>query len=183
MKYIAVGIITFVLGTSALGFVYYKRLGQDEIYDRKEVANESFKMLITAHKEKGVFLPGVFFKFQSAPNGSDKWQDVLTKKGDEPIPIRPQQLAFVDSRIGYAYIGSYYAVTTDAANNWLIWNGEKELVGDEYQKRYNLSPYIEEVTLQADGVGRMRLYKYFEDKERGPDLVTLDYGAHWRLKE
>ena len=102
VKYAIAGIVSFVvLGASVWGVVYLNGLRQDEIYDQREVANESFKMRITAHKEKGVFLPGVYFVFGSAPVESDKWQHVITVKGDEPISIGPQQLGFVGSLIGY----------------------------------------------------------------------------------
>lgn len=127
MKYAMAGIISFVvLGASVCGVVYLNGLGQDEIYDQREVANESFKMRITAHKEKGVFLPGVYFVFRSAAVESDKWQYVKTVKGDEPISIRRQQLGFVGPRIGYGFIGSHYMVTTNAGNNWAIWDAEKQ---------------------------------------------------------
>lgn len=183
VKYAMVGIITFVVGASAWGVVQLNGLRGDEMYDQTEVANERFKMRITAYKEKGVFLPGVYFVFRSAPVESDKWQDVITVKGDEPISIRRQQLGFVAPRIGYGFIGSHYMVTTDAGSNWVIWEAEKKLLDDEYQKRNNLSPYIEEIQLQPDGIGRMRLRKYFNDRERGSDLLTVDYGLNWYFKE
>jgi len=183
VKYALVGIITFVLGASVWGVVYLIGSGQDEIYDQRELANESFKMRITALKEKGVFLPGVYFVFRSAPVKSDKWQDVITVKGDEPISIRRQQLGFVAPRIGYGFIGSHYMVTTNAGNDWSTWDAEKQLLDDEYQKRNNLSPYIEEIQIQPDGTGRMRLRKYFSERERGSDLFTSDYGLHWYFKE
>lgn len=183
VRYAMVGIITFVLGASVWGVVYLNKLGQEQIYEQREVTNESFKMRITAYKEKGVLLPGVYFVFRSALSETDKWQDVITVKGDEPISIRPQQLGFVGPRIGYGFIGSYYMVTTDAGNNWSIWHAEKQLFDDEYKKRNNLSPYIEEILIQPDGTGRMRLYQYFSERERGSDLFTTDYGLHWYFKE
>ena len=181
VKYISFGILAFVVVGSLSGVFLLNRFGKDEIYDQREISNENFRIRITAYKEKYVFPPGVYFVLQSAKVGSDKWQDVMTKKGDEPIPIREQQLRFINQRTGYAFIGSYYMVTTNAGENWTIWDGEKQ-VSAEYKKR-NLSPYIEDIQLQPDGTGRMKLYNYFNQPERGPDLFTSDFGLNWSLKE
>lgn len=181
MKYV-VGIITFLLGLSIWGVVYFDVLRHDEVYDQIEVTNQSFKIRITAYAEKGVILPGVYFVFRSAPANSEKWRDVLTVRGDEPVPIRRNQLGMVSDRTGYGFISTYYLVTTNAGNDWTIWDAQKHIPDDEYQ-RTNLSPYIEEVQMQPDGNGRLRLGKYFSKRERGPDLFTSDYGLHWDFKE
>jgi hypothetical protein len=140
-------------------------------------------MRITAYREKGVILPGVVFVFRSAPANSDKWQDVLTVRGDEPIPIRRNQLSFVSDRTGYGFIGTYYLVTTNAGNDWSIWDAEKRLLDAENQKQTNVTPYIEEVQMEPDGNGRLRFFKSVSKPERGPDMFTSDYGLHWHFKE
>ena len=52
MKYAIVGIITFLSGSRPWGAVYLNGLGQDEIYDQAEVANERFKMRLRAQRRK-----------------------------------------------------------------------------------------------------------------------------------
>ncbi len=182
MKYV-VGIFTFLLGLSISGIVYFHILRHDEVYDQIEVTNQNFKIRITAYAEKGVMLPGVYYVFRSAPINSDKWQDVLTARGDEPWPIRREQLGMVSDRTGYGFMSTYYLVTTDAGNNWSIWDAEKRLLDLDNQKQTNLTPYIEEVQMQPDGNGRMRFRKSVSKQERGPDVYTSDYGVNWFVKE
>ena len=165
------------------GVITLNALAEDKEYDQHEIANQQFRIRIKAYKEKAVFLPGVYFIFQSAPVEIDKWRDVVTVKGDEPWPVRPQQLGFVAPDTGYGFIGGYYMVTRDAGANWSIWRADKNVGSEDYLRRYNLAPFIEEVELSADGNGRMRLHKYFNAREQGPDLHTADFGLHWGLKK
>lgn len=182
VKYGVLVIVVFVLLIVVGGVIFLNGPRKDEIYDQREIANENFKMRITAYREIGVLLPGVYFVFQSAPVESDKWQNVLIVKGDEPIPIKQQQLAFAGPHVGYGFISSYCIVTTNAGKNWSIWDGH-QLLDRANRKATNLSPYIEDIQILADGTGRMRLLKYFTERERGPDLLTSDYGFSWYLKK
>lgn len=154
---------------------------QDQVYDQLEITNDTFKMRITAFSERGQFLPGVYFVFQTARSGSDKWGELLEVRADDPYPLRPEQLGLVSAQVGYAIIGSHYMVTTNGGHDWSLWEAEKQLPLDEYIARHNLSPSIEAVHIQRDGTGRMRLHQPFRERERGPDLVTRDYGVHWTL--
>lgn len=181
MKYM-VAFITFLLGLSIWGVVYFNILRHDEMYDQIEVRNQTFKIRITAYTEKGVLLPGVYFVLRSAPVNSDQWKDVLAVHGDEPIPLRREQLGLVTDRTGYGFIGTHYLLTTNAGNDWSSWDAEKHLPDDEYQ-RTNRARYIEEVQILPDGNGRLRLGRFSSERERGPDLFTSNYGLHWQSKE
>ncbi|HEX5874163.1 MAG TPA: hypothetical protein VFY60_05895 [Pyrinomonadaceae bacterium] len=174
--------IAVFVATLGGGFAL-SRMQRNEMYDEREIANKSFRIRIAAYKERGVSLPGVYFSFQSATIQSEKWQDLLTVKGDEPVAIRPEQLGFVNNHIGYGFIGSHYIVTTNGGANWSIWDGENHLPRGAKRQEYNLSPYIESIELQTDGTGFMTLYPYYKDRARGPRLVTADYGLNWSLKE
>ena len=175
-------LVLIVLVIAALGgLISLSVFAQDKLYDQKEIASDRLRIRIRAYKENGVFIPGVYFVLQSAPVESDKWRNVITVKGDEPWPLRSEQLGFVAPDIGYGFIGGYYMVTLDAGSNWSIWQADKNLVSDDYQKQNNLAPFIEAIHLNTDGTGRMTLHKYFAALERGPDLHTLDFGLHWEL--
>lgn len=172
-----IAILVLVVGcVIRLGFAL-----QDQVYDQREIMNETFKMRITAFSERGELLPGAYFVFQTARVGSDEWGDLLTVKGDEPIPLRPEQLSLVSSQVGYGIIDSHYIVTTNGGDDWSLWEANKQLPVDDYQAKHNLWPSIEEVQIEADGTGRMRLRRFLNERERGPDLVTRDYGVHWSL--
>jgi hypothetical protein len=180
-KYLIMIIVIFSVGAILLVTHLSKSSGQQEIYDQQEVANPHFKLRITGSKEKGVFLPGVVFVCQTASIQSNDWQEIMTIKADEPRLIRGEQLQFANDNIGYIFVSSFLMVTTDGGKNWVIWDGEKYLQDEQYKQR-NLSPYIEEVKIESDGKGTMTLYRYFSERERGPNLYTEDYGHHWFVK-
>ena len=181
MKTAILGIVALILVTGAGGVILFIGLRKD--IRSKGTCKRELQNAYHGSQGNGRVSPGSVLRIQSASSESDKWQEVMRVKGDEPIPIRHEQLGFVAPRIGYGFIGSYYMVTANAGHNWSIWDAQKKLPGDEYQKRLNLSPYIEEIQLQPDGTGRMRLHKYFNDRAQGPDLFTSDYGLHWFVKE
>ncbi len=177
-----VAVTAFLIGISAWG-IFIKGSRQDLLFDQLEIANADFKLRITAYKERFVLLPGVYYVCQSTSVRSDNWRTVLTVKTDEPHPIKRDRVRLMSNRIGYIFMGSFYMVTTDRGDTWSIWDGHKNLPDQQYREQLNISPYIEEIEMQSNGVGVMRLYKYFSERERGPDLVTSDYGLHWLVKK
>lgn len=176
---LAVGGLFLLLGLSAA--VFFIAILRDRLYDQKEIANETFKMRISAYREALAIPPGVYFVFQSAPIKTEEWRKIMTVTGDEGIPVDPTHLRFVGPEIGYGFMSNFYAVTTDAGMNWTIWDGVKH-IPVEYYEQHNLSPYIEDIELHPDGTGKMRMHKSFSKRDRGPDLVTKDYGVNWYIE-
>ena len=70
--------------------------------------------------------------------------------------------------------------TTDAGHIWFVWDGDKNIPDG---RQHNLSPAPKEVDLHPDGTGRMVLYPFFKEREKGPDLYTSDYGQHWSMRQ
>ena len=175
-------LIVSIVGMSILAYGGYKlywmftphRGGAFEI---KEIASDSFKIRITAYEEKGVFLPGAFYVFESSPIGSGDWREVLSIRSDDPNPIPRDVAGIVNQQTGYIFMHNLYAVTTDGARTWTIWDAAKEL-----QNRQDIfSRSIEEVEIAADGAGRMRLYR-FPDTSPAIYLRTSDFGRHWSVE-
>src|SRR6476646_6725896 len=69
-----------------------------------ETSNGSFRIRVDAHlEENGGFVPGAYYVFWSAPTGTDKWRKVMTFRHDDPIPIRRNQVRFVNDHVAFAY--------------------------------------------------------------------------------
>lgn len=99
------------------------------------------------------------------------------------MPIPRRQIRFVSDQIGYIFRDSYYMMTTDGGLTWLVWDANRELPVKEFMQQYNLWPAIEDIELQPNGTGKMRLYQYLTAREKGPLLLTADYGRHWKIEK
>lgn len=175
--------LTLMVGISACSIFLYAASQHRKAFDELEVANAKFRMRVTAYDEVAPFaLPGARYVFQSAPLTSTAWIDVLTVKADQAAPIPRNQIRFVSNEIGYFFIDNYYTVTTDGGRTWFVWDANKELPVRQFIKDYNLWPAIKEIHLDSTGAGRMTLYQYLSEREKGPELFTLDFGRHWALK-
>ena len=146
-------------------------------FETKEIASNSFKIRITAYEERGVWLlPGAFYVFESSPIGSNAWREVMSIHADDPNPIPRNVGGIINEQTGYIYMHNLYALTTNGARTWSIWDAAKEL----HDRQDIFSRSIEVVEVATDGAGRMRLYTF--SKESPTYLVTKDYGQHWSVE-
>ncbi|HBB87808.1 MAG TPA: hypothetical protein DC047_09355 [Blastocatellia bacterium] len=176
MKTIAVTVVGLAI---ALAFGYEFRPGtqqQKKINETWETTNDRFKIGVTAYaEEKGGFAGGSNYVFTSAKVGSDDWKEFMTFRHDDPIPIPRQQIHFVNDKIAYVFIGWMYAVTTDGGSSWSVWNAENDLPGWRCCN-YGL---IQDLRVEPDGVGKMKLKPIMQRDGEVPELHTRDYGRHW----
>lgn len=179
-KRFVIAIITFTIGVSVWGVWFFNDSARGEVYDSWETANAVFKIRIAAYKEMAAFTPGAYYVLQSTAIGSNDWREIITIKTDEPHPIRREQLRFVSDHVAYIFMSTYYIVTTDGGHTWFVWDGNRDVPNG---RQYNLSPAPKEVDIQPDGTGRMVLYPFFQEREKGPDLYTTDYGRHWDMRQ
>jgi hypothetical protein len=97
------------------------------------------------------------------------------------MSIPRDQIRLMNDRVAYAFIGNYYMATTDSGRTWFVWDANTELPVEQIMDRYNLWPAVKTIEMQSDGAGRMTLYQYSNERERGPDLHTLDFGRRWTM--
>jgi|SRR5882672_628092 len=174
--------LALVVGIFACSILLYAASQRSKAFDKFEVANSEFRIRVTAYREFVPFaLPGARYVFQSAAVGSEDWHEIITYKADQVMSMPGDQIRFVLNHVAYVFIGNYYIVTTDSGRTWFVWDANKELPVEEFMKRYNLWPAIKEIDMQSDGTGKMTLYQYLDKRERGPVLLTSDYGHHWTL--
>lgn len=170
--------ITMVLGASIWVIGHFYQGTRGKIVEQWETANATFRVRVTAYKEKALIVPGAIYVFQSSPMACEKWQEIMALQFDDPVPIPREQVRFVADRIGYAFMGETYAVTTDGGHTWTLWNSEMAL-NDRVDV---LSRSIEKVDIKTDGAGIMQLYEHPSQKGRAPTLRTQDYGRHWHIE-
>lgn len=149
----------------------------NRINEKWETTNNTFKVQITAYAEENRgFVGGAYYLFRSAEDNSESWNDIMTFRHDDPVPIPREQVRFVNDRIGYVFMGWMYAATTDGGRSWSVWDARKDLP-DWSCCNYRL---IQDVRMQLDGVGRMTLNPIPGRPAEASELETQDYGQSWR---
>jgi hypothetical protein len=145
-----------------------------KVIDRFETTNGSFRVQILQYDEQGAFPApaGAYYLFRSAIDASDSWNEIMTFRHDDPVPIPKDHVRFVDARVGYVFMGWLYAVTTDGSHSWSVWDASKDPIFSK-SYRYDL---IREVEITPDGNGRMILHLKGDTEAV---LKTKDYGQHW----
>jgi len=173
-------VLIAVIGILAYGghkFYWLITPHRGDAFEIKEITGDSFKIRITAYSEKGVWLPGAYYVFESSPVSSNEWREFMTVRADDPNQILHDAARIINEQAGYAYMLNMYAVTTDGGRTWSVWDTSTEL-----KNRQDIfSRAIGEVDVTADGTGRMKLYK-FSHEPSTTYLKTKDYGRHWSVE-
>ena len=148
------------------------------VYETWESSSEVFKVRLTAYREVGIYMPGAFYSFESAPAGSDEWTEVKELRGDDAIPLNQfkERTSFVDSHTAYFYTWDEFFVTRDGGCNWSRWvalvpESDGTLVGWSIRK----------ARVESNGTGRAKLWRY-DDQQKGEverEVFTPDFGQNW----
>jgi hypothetical protein len=172
---VLVALVTYSSLKSAFS---YSRFPGDKgaAYETAEMRNESFRVRITAFRETGIFTPGAFFVFESAPLDSDDWQAFWDYRADEPVSIPREQFHFVNDRTAYFYGYNDFLMTNNAGQSWSHW---KPALPDSGGKTYQWG--IREANIDACGKGKMKLERYDEQlKARATsEIFTENFGQSW----
>ena len=144
-----------------------------------ETNNDAFKVRVSEYAEKGMYLPGAYFVFESAPLNSNSWQHIMTFRHDDQVAIPKDQARFVDQQTGYAFMGWMFAITRDGGSNWTVWDADKDLPDWECCN-YGL---IRDVNIAADGISMMTLKPIPQRRGEVPELHSNDFGQHWNVKQ
>jgi hypothetical protein len=171
------------LSTLIVGFVILTNgcNSRGEVIEDWITGSSDFKVRITAYRENSSWLAGTIYDFQATSGNTSKWNHVLTYRIDDPGKIPRDNLHFLAPQIGYFFIGSILAVTTDAGGTWHLWDAEKDLP-DKQDCKY---PRIKQVQIGTDGGGDMGVDAVIAIVGKGNrafDLSTKDYGKTWSIK-
>ena len=180
MNIIAIGLICLALPI-AFGYDFFSKPQRErKTLELWETTNNTFKVSVTAYaEEKGGYIGGAYYVFRSAAVDSSDWHEIMTFRHDDPVAIPRKQVRFVNSKIGYVFMGWQYAVTIDSGVMWSVWNAEKDLPGWQCCN-YKL---IEDVRIEPDGRGTMQFNPIPQRAREVPALHTKDYGRHWTVDQ
>lgn len=145
-----------------------------KVYETWEVSNNQFRVRVKAFEEHSQVLGGGYLLYESAPRGTDHWQQIMGFRHDNPIKIPHNNVRFVGDRIGYVFLGWKCAVTNDGGQTSSAWNAEEDL------PNWTCCNYglIREVELSVQGRGKMTLHT-IPGRNEPEVLLTEDYGKHW----
>lgn len=181
MRRIVPTIITLIALAIFAVCVFKPWLG--EVTETWQTESQGFRIRVDRHDARGLFVPGTYYVFQSAPVGSDAWQEIFTihtftLKRSSPIPR--ENARFINSQIGYVFYQEKYAVSTDAGRSWAVWDAREADKNLGFEK-HKLYPLITEVRVESNGRGRMRLSSLTDSSDDQPELQTFDYGRSWSM--
>lgn len=178
LGYLSIGVAIIFLVSCGL----MTKPSMGDVQETWETSNQAFNLRVNRHSEtNGGFVPGAYYVYQTAPKTSDNWQTIFIQRHDDPNPIQRNSTQFIDSQVGYVFFGQKYAVTMDAGENWIVWDAWEADKIMQF-KQYRLYPSIQEVSIESNGYGRMRLYSTTDKSINQPELITLDYGRNWNLE-
>lgn len=143
-----------------------------------ETAGRLFKIRVTAYDERGVFLRGTYFVFESAPGSSTQWSEFMAVRDDDRPTIPRNQVRFVNDEVAYVFMDWMYAVTTDGGKNWSVWDMTRDVPGWQWSK-YGI---IQDVSIEPDGKGVIRLRSVAQNSVKSAEFHTEDFGRHWAEK-
>lgn len=147
-----------------------------KINERWESSNRSLKIRVTSYaEENGGLVPGAYYVFEATRADSTNWQEVMTVRHDDPVPIPKDQIRFVNDDLAYFFMVYKYAITTDGARSWVV----RDIVTDlpDWQQ---YRPSIKDIVISPDGSGKMELTS--STNRPAAPLLTRDYGRHWEAE-
>ena len=139
-----------------------------------ETTNNRIRIRLTAYEERGAYLAGTYYGFESAPETSTAGKEFMVFRHDDRPEIPREQVRFVSDKVAYVFMGWMYAVTTDGGVNWFVWNAQNDLANWQCCN-YGL---IKDVNISADGKGRMILNVIPGRRGEVAELCTIDFGQH-----
>ncbi len=177
MAKLLTGLLVFCVCFAAGIFVWiYPFLypGPGESIERWETERGGLKIVVTAYTEYKSLLPGAYYFFEAIDQSNTK-REIMNFRHDDPVPIQKDGIVFVNDDVAYVFMGWKYAVTTDAGQSWQVVSIDKDLP-DLKCCNYGL---IQEVSVSADGTGRMKLRRHPIQQNSVTELFTKDFGRHW----
>lgn len=184
MKRVIAVLICFVLAILIVKFVpmpeVLKSPYKAEVVETWETQNTPFRIRIDKHIERGGFaaaLNGAYYVFQSeSGKNSNQWREVMMLRHDDPNDIPREQVRFAGDKVGYFFMNSDYAVTSDAGESWRIFKICEFLPSEDQCSG------ITDLRIDADGTGEVKIYSSAKYKNHLKVLETTDFARSWREK-
>jgi hypothetical protein len=140
-----------------------------------ETSGKTFKIRVTEYDEKNpILLTNFHFVFEAASLSSNEWHEIMEDHVDDDMPIPRDKVRFLNDQTAYVFLNSVFAATVDSGHTWKVWDAKKNVPDWQCCNQ----AFIKDVSITADGKGRMTLGPRFNDI-KVKELHTKDYGITW----
>jgi len=163
-------VVTLLIGLALAGFLENRSRMSSRVIDWWQTTNGKIDIRVKVYAEDGWAPSGAYYVFESAQHDSNNWQEIMTFRHDDPVPVPRDQIRFVNDNTAFVFMGWMYGVTTDGGASWSVWSAQQHNI----QYNYVL---IESVRMEISGEGIMKLDTSRANKV--PELTTTDFGKHW----
>lgn len=152
--------------------------GRGEAIEQWENSAHGLKIRVTEYKEKQpIYLTHFFYVFESSNAASGDWQEIMSVKNDDDVPLPRDQIRILNDQIAYISMREKYAVTTDSGRTWTVW----EATPQNFSKLQSAAN-IRDVRINIDGNGTMQLDSLVNGQITTLIVSTKDYGRRWNLE-
>jgi hypothetical protein len=127
-----------------------------------------FRLRISEYEEKSAFaqvLAGVIYRVEVRFAGDGDWKLIDSVHHDDGVQIGETNIVVVNSQTVYVFVADTYLITRDGGRNWVR----------ESTFSYNPSCLIEDMSMDEQGTGKMRL----SCNEGIRTRTTQDFGVSW----
>ncbi|MDX2033539.1 MAG: hypothetical protein SF339_22875 [Blastocatellia bacterium] len=157
--------------------------GRDPFADKRVIdewqkANGSLKIMFTVYELPTVEPSGIYYTCTSVSGEIRNYEEIFTLRQDRIVTDLAKHVCFINESIAYIFMGWIYSVTVDGGKTWVTWDAEKNMYGWQCCD----STLIQDVTISANGSGKMTLNQAIIPAGAPLVLWTNDYGKHWREK-
>ena len=152
-----------------------RQFGPKEVLETKEISKAGIKVRITAYNLRHIDPQGTYYMFEYFNEKSREWNGIFTFQQPEQVEIPLEHVRIENSQLAYIFMGGLYSVTTDGGHTWSFWDAEEDLPIGEAR----IHDLIQEVQIEANGSGLMKLSRTYGQRTGKAELYTIDYGHHW----
>jgi photosystem II stability/assembly factor-like uncharacterized protein len=166
-------IVILSLGLCILMFGCGPAYNPEDAFGTEQTENPAFSVRVTAYREKRSFaqaLGGAYYVFEAKNRKENNWRQFLVVKSDDPEPIDKNSISLLNEKVGYGFMHTKLAVTTDAGRTWSIWD-----ISKTDSLKDDRSCWIENVNIAENGSGTMSV----KCSKSTIILSTKDYGITW----
>ena len=146
----------------------------DEFSTYSHSLNDKSLLRAVSYREKYCFGNcGSITVFQSNQNGT--WREITSSRLNSSVGFSGNSFKINNENFFYFWFGNKFCVTTDAGKSWSIWDAEK----DKAMKESRIYGFIQDVTIEPNGKGKMFLNADKLNKSGISFFETEDFGKTW----
>src|SRR5262249_39592057 len=129
---------------------------------------------IAAYRLQGVEPDGVYESLEWRNPDPGYWESIMSARASKDTGNHNNRINTPGGYVIYGFLGPLFAMTNNKGVTWSVWDAERDIPCTTGWAEAE----IKDVNIGNDGNGTMRVE--FTSIKRALELVTNDYGKHWR---